>query len=154
MSVITAPIAADLLRKALDVKGSEHTQQVCSYIVADVPMPDYFGEGALAEIGYEDALMREDIDTPDAKPGCLVGTALWLHDKDALIESIVPSASQYNGQIITDGELLQSLAENGIEIEPEALAIFNIAQEAQDGRGDFELVGNQTWGTAVFEATK
>lgn len=150
MSTITAEIAANLLRKALEVKGSEHVQNACNYIVADVPT--YFDDDT-TEIGYEEAVLRDDIDELTPKPGCLVGTALWLHDKDALIEAIIPSPGAFNGELITNDLVLGTLAEAGIEIEPDALVIFNIAQEAQDGRGRFELQGNQTWGVAVFEAT-
>ncbi len=146
MTTIHAGLALDLMNQAVKMKGSDHLQNVCTYVVADVP--SYWFKGKTDEMDYIDALQREDADGLEPKPGCLVGTALWIHDKDALLKAI---GQGVNGGLIGSEVTISALAQAGIEISDEALALFDRAQQAQDGRRHSDDQGT-TWGQAVAYA--
>lgn len=132
--------ALDLLTQALEVKGPQHTQGACYYLTATDEV--YGGERPYNR--FSDP--KNDV---EPKPGCLVGTALFLLDKDALIKTILDNG--FNGELIVNGDLIAGLETNGIEITPEALEVFDTAQTLQDGRA-VGVYGNRPWGEAVAVA--
>lgn len=140
MTIVDKDKALDLLTQALEVKGPQHTQGACYYLTADDAV--YGGERPFNR--YSDP--ENEV---EPKPGCLVGTALFLLDKDALIKTVVENG--FNGELITNGDFIHGLLANGIEITPEALDVFDTAQTLQDGRAS-GVYGNRPWGEAVAVA--
>lgn len=140
-SVIDRDKAIDLLNKALEVKSPDHVQGACYYLTVEDENSGYKdGERPWSRFGDADR---------EPKPGCLVGTALFLHDKEALVKTIREDG--FNGEVITNDQFLAGLEKNGIEIEADALHIFDLAQRMQDGR--HETSENLPWGVAVRRAT-
>ncbi len=122
--------ALALLEQAVPTKGADHYQQECYYVERE-------------EGDYESP---EEGQTP-WKPGCLVGTVLWnLMGSDEAIETL----SQYgvNGDLFTN--IYDTLP--GLDFTDGGVAVLNIAQEAQDGRGIWEEGGKRTWGQALDAA--
>lgn len=138
MTVVDKNKALDLLTQALEVKGPNHTQGACYYLTRD----DEFIPG------HERPYNRYS--DPDGgiepKPGCLVGTALFLLDKDALIKTVLDGGM--NGELITNYEFIRGLETNGIELTDEAVEVFDTAQSLQDGRYP-GIYNNRPWGEAV-----
>lgn len=137
MTVIDKARAFDLLDQALAVKGAAHTQTSCYYLTRE----DHYVPG--------DEAVWSPADNEEPKPGCLVGTALFLLDKDALIKAV--EGYRINGDIINSDDVLAGLSANGIDLTDDAIEVFNTAQTLQDGRYP-GIYGNRTWGEAVAVA--
>lgn len=134
MTVVDKAKALDLLTQAIEVKGADHKQTSCYYLTR----PDHYVES-------EEAMWSVH-DNTEPKPGCLVGTALFLLDKDALIQTVIDY--RINGDLIESGDVIAGLSENGIDLTDEAVEVFTTAQTLQDGRYP-GVYGNRTWGEAV-----
>lgn len=112
----------DVMKDVVDEFGTDHIEELCTYRVDEREWDE-----------YEQRYMNTVIGT---EPACIVAQVIYRLDPDLLTQ--VENDDTWEAQAIND------------QFEPAANRALQVAQEAQDGRGNFS--GHQTWGTALYEA--
>lgn len=121
-TIIDKDKALELLDAAVAAEGEDKTALECSYFEGDGTTPNCIVGHALSQVGAKLA----DLDYADAEAG-LART-----------------------QFAMNGVGVTALSVNGMEITPEAMHIFDVAQTVQDGRMHDEW--DRSWGNAVRRA--
>lgn len=122
VEIPTVQAALDLLQRAVDYKGADHVE----------PLYNDDGEAVIdrAEAGGETVCRY--IEPGTRKPGCLIGTALWL--AGATVDDLVPH----------EGEGIGALRGTVYEAPSDVVSLLSEAQHGQDG--------GKTWGEALEAA--